>query len=141
MGTRQTKSPLVPALLHVRNFAVHERDFHIFVDVELLGAQVHNLVRLTQGGRHLVGTHPLFDGLRLGGWLLILTAPLAATCLLLSLLSLILTALLPLILLRIVADGEQLADRVFNATRIRICQRALGKLEYHLRFVVSRRIG
>ncbi len=33
-------------LLHVRHFAFQERNFEILVDINLFGAQVHDLVRL-----------------------------------------------------------------------------------------------
>jgi hypothetical protein len=34
-------------LLNVRNLSVHKRDFQILIDIQLLGPQVDDLVRLT----------------------------------------------------------------------------------------------
>lgn len=43
-----------PDLLYVRHLLAKERDLEILIDVDLLGTEVDDFVRLTQGGSHLV---------------------------------------------------------------------------------------
>jgi len=53
-------------LLNVRDFAFQERNFEILVDINLLGTQVHDLVRLAESADYLVGGLSQLDGLGLG---------------------------------------------------------------------------
>src|SRR5215470_9769072 len=109
-------------LLHIGDFSVHERHFHVGVDVELLGAEVHNLVGLAQGLRDLISRHALLDGLRFGLLLLILrliataattTVPaLTVSCLLAA--ALVIT---PALLIIAVTHGKHLSDRIFDLSR------------------------
>src|SRR5579862_253656 len=141
---RQRPSDLLNGSLNVGNFPVHERHFQIFVNPDLLRAEIDDLIRLAESSLHLIGSLPLLNRLRLGlllrllRCLLILSAlsPLPA----LSILSALLLSLI-LLLLRIVADGQQLADRVLDISCARFGERSLRKLENHIRFVVRRRIG
>src|SRR5579862_7789010 len=109
---RQRPSDLLNGSLNVGNFPVHERHFQIFVNPDLLRAEIDDLIRLAESSLHLIGSLPLLNRLRLG-----------------------------LLLLRIVADGQQLADRVLDISCARFGERSLRKLENHIRFVVRRRIG
>jgi hypothetical protein len=56
-----------PSLLHVGDFAVLKSDFHVFVDIDLLGAQVYRLLRRPQRGRDLIHRLADFDVNRRGG--------------------------------------------------------------------------
>src|ERR1700739_1731678 len=91
-------------LLNVNDLASEERHFEVFINVDLLGAEVDYFFRLPQGALHLIGGHSHLNGL----WLsLLLTATtlalrLAALLLLSALLLLLLVATLRV--LRIVAD-------------------------------------
>src|SRR5215469_5912141 len=40
--------------LHVGDFAVFEGDLHVFIDIDLLGAEYYGLDRLPQGGFDLI---------------------------------------------------------------------------------------
>ena len=102
-------------LLHVHHLAIQERHLQVFVNVNLLRTEIHHLRRLAHRSHHLIRGHPHLDGLRLSLGLLLLSALLSAALLLplLLLIPALLIAALRL-LLRIVADGQQLADRVLD---------------------------
>src|SRR5580692_5520205 len=108
-------------LLHVGNFAVHERDLHIFVDEDLLRGQFHNLIGLAQSVRDLVGSHANFHGLRIGLLLLILASAVITAGLLLALIpALLIVALLIVAAAIIVAQSEDLRDCVFHFPGLRL---------------------
>jgi hypothetical protein len=46
-GARRQNEARLATSLHVRDFAFYERDLHIFVIVNLLGAEIDNFLRLT----------------------------------------------------------------------------------------------
>src|ERR1700722_1787538 len=139
----RTRSP--QSLLHVRNFSVHKRDFEIFINPDLLRAEIDDLVRLAEGTLHLIGGLSLLDGLRLGLRLGLLRLLLPALLILssLTLSGLTLLAFIPalILLLSIFANGKQLPDCVLDVTSARLRQRSLGEHEDHRGFVISRRIG
>src|SRR3981081_1360969 len=52
--------------LHVRHFPVEKRHLEVLVYKNLLGAKIHDLVRLAERGFYLIGGLPFFKLLRLG---------------------------------------------------------------------------
>src|SRR5271167_1021700 len=52
---RRRHQRLSAALLRVGDFALHERDFEIFINVNLLGPEIDDLIRLPENRDHLVG--------------------------------------------------------------------------------------
>src|ERR1700722_20393650 len=130
-------------LLHVRDFAVHERHLHVLVDVELLAAEIDFLVGLTQSRFYLIRSHSLFYACwfsrRRGGFCWRRLLLVAASLLLSALVSALL--LITLRLLVIGADGKQLPNRIFHRACAGVGERPGGKLERDVGFVVSRRIG
>src|SRR5258708_1579222 len=131
-------------LLNVEHLAVQESHLEILVDINFLGSQVHDFLRLAHRAFDLFRGHPLLNVLRLGLrlLLLVLICLLTLPALLVTLLSTLLpTALIIAGLLRVVTDGEQLADGIFHVTRTGLGQGSLGKNEDHVRLVVGRRVG
>jgi len=134
---------LLNALLHIHNFAVHERHFDVFVDVQLLGSEIDDLVGLADGGYHLVGCLSLLDLLRWRGCLL----RLSSTCLVVSLLviallsvALLVVAIAALLSVALISAGavvevQKAADGVFDLGGTRIGQRSFWKLEDDFGFV------
>ena len=111
VGTTRSGLTADDSLLHVGNFAVHERHFHVFVEVNLLAGEFDNLLRLAQSVRDLVGSHAHFHGLRIGLLLLVLTTAISAASRLLPLipaLLLLVAALLIIIAAFVVARSEEL---------------------------------
>src|SRR5216684_5780713 len=104
---QSSTTELASWLLHVENFPIQESHLQIFINVNLLRPQVHNLLRLAHGRLDLIRSHALLDALRLRLrlWLLI-------SLLLLALISL-LAALVSASLLRVVTDREHLPDNIF----------------------------
>ena len=121
-------------LLHVGDLAVDEGDFQIFVDVDLLGAEVDDFFRGTEAGGHLVDGLAQLDGSRGRGGLL--------RRLLLRLLGLLLIAALLLLLLALIRvrvwRSQNLADYFGDLADVGAAFNvALGKLEGDRTFVAG----
>src|SRR5579862_7760257 len=139
-----------PPLLHVANLPIEKRNLQILVNPKRLRSQVDDLVGLAQRGLHLIGRLPLLNARGFGGGLILrgglrrsctlrLRRLLAALICRWLLCALVRTLLLSASLV-VIADRQQLSDRVFYLARTRRCQSSLRKLEDNIRFVISRRI-
>src|SRR5271170_663572 len=101
--------------LHIRHFSVDKRDLNILVNIDLLGAQIDDLVRLADGGYDLIGGLPLFNLLRRWGRLL-LRLRLSLSCTLVaSLLVVVIAALLSAALIAgAIIEREESGDCIFD---------------------------
>src|SRR6202007_3374036 len=116
---------------NVDYLASKECHFEVFVNVDLLRAEIDYFFRLPQGTLDLIGRHSHLNGLRLRLLLASTTLALLSTLLLSLLLSALLLLLIAATLrvLRIVADRHQLPDRVLNISCAGFRQGAFGKLK------------
>src|SRR3984957_16978360 len=67
--TRKSTAFRPCSLLYVGDFTLHEGNLQIFVHVDLLRSQIHNLLGLTKHALHLVGRLAHLNGRRRCGWL------------------------------------------------------------------------
>src|SRR5208337_1233215 len=134
---------LTPPSLHVGYFSIEKRHLQILVDIDLLGAQIDDLVWRSERGFHLIGGLTFFNLLGFGRGRLLLRLSSTATLLISALLVITITiaALLSALVAATVIDGKQSGDRVFHLGGVGVGQRSFGELKNHVGLVERLRIG
>src|SRR5271157_2829210 len=137
-----------PRLLHVRDFAVYKCDLDVFIDIDLLGAEIDDLIGLSDRRSHLVGSLALFNLLRRSLLLRLSSASASSSSALLvaALLIIPITIDIALVVALIVGiaaviDGEQSGDRIFHLRGIGAGQGSFGELENDVSFEESFGVG
>lgn len=127
--------------LYVGYFAIQKRNFEIFVNVDLLGAEIDDLFWFTERSFYLRGRLALVNLLRGWWWRLLClctSAIVSSSARVVSLIiaitiaiaiAALLIATLAIALVGAVINGEESGHRVFYLGRVHACQRPFGKLE------------
>src|ERR1700688_4597886 len=107
--------------LHVRHFSVEKRHLEVLVNKNLLGAKIHDLVRLAERGFYLIGALPFLNLLRLGRRRLLLrlsdTTTLVAPLLVITITmagDIAIAALSDTLIAGAVIDVQEFCNRIFH---------------------------